>query len=187
MHVGPVVQSQRTDEQFNDNHICSAALPLCSPLINGTEFASLELELTRCFCLPHRSRLPGRLVQPVIHHGPGGLRPRVALHRRRRGHVHPGLRRLHRRPQREHLPAQICKPSPNSPRKATPPDTPTPIQVPRFTPGLKIQQATSSCEGVKTWQAVARRDTPVSFYTKACFIHINEIVFVLNDTQREAN
>lgn len=51
----------------------------------------------------------GRAVEPVIHHGSGRLWSRVALHRSRRGDVHPRLRRLHRRSERKHLPAQICE------------------------------------------------------------------------------
>lgn len=68
--------------------------------------------LTTLFYLS--SFLSGSAVQSVIHHGPRGLRPRVALHRRRRGHVHPGLRRLYRSTQREHFAAQICKPAHDS-------------------------------------------------------------------------
>lgn len=120
--------------------------------------------------------LSGRPVQPDIHHGPGGLRPRVALHRRRRGHVHPGLRRLHRRPPREHLPAQICKPCPSSPGQAdTSRHLPTPARAPRFTPGLKIRRAASSREGVNARRpAPSRDDTLSQCPTKSCSVAIEE-------------
>lgn len=51
----------------------------------------------------------GCAVEPVIHHGSGRLWSRVALHRSRRGDVHPWLCRLHRSSERKHLPAQICE------------------------------------------------------------------------------
>ncbi|KAG5852986.1 hypothetical protein ANANG_G00068340 [Anguilla anguilla] len=40
--------------------------------------------------------LYGSSVQHLVHHGPGRIRPGLAVHRGGRGHVHPGFRRLHR-------------------------------------------------------------------------------------------
>lgn len=74
---------------------------------------SHHLKLQRMLFLPlHKLKIsllssspPGCSVQPVLYHGPGGLRPRVALHCRRRRYVHPGFCRLHWSAQRKHLPA----------------------------------------------------------------------------------
>ena len=56
---------------------------------------------------PH-SALPGCPLQHLLYHRPGRFRPGLALLGGRRCDVHPRIRRLHRRPARKLLPAQIC-------------------------------------------------------------------------------
>ena len=51
----------------------------------------------------------GSTVQHLVHHGPGRVRPSVAVHRGGSGDVHPGLCRLHRSAAGKYSPAQICE------------------------------------------------------------------------------
>ena len=61
------------------------------------------------FVPPHPPCDPGGAIQHLVHHGPGGSRPGLALHGGRGRDVYPGFRWVHRSTAGKHLPAQVCE------------------------------------------------------------------------------